>query len=259
MLSVGKEHTVGGDGQWWNPWHCNPEWCVWRACKLRACANSKTLQRLKSTAHAVSHDQTQSQVWKLTCIETSMQSPISILCSLFFHHSQRTWLVWTGWLLPFGGGDAAQLSSLCEGAASLVDVCWLGLCLYVRRRAKLRLYLEQLKKLVPLGPDSTRHTTLSLLKRAKMHIKVFKRKHICRMTKIKCWRNFKKKKMKWKKWNICHVDVIGVYRHLPELKKNMIITTVAAMIKPVFKYSLKHAVLSALFTSSECGRWKIQL
>ncbi|XP_031727277.1 max dimerization protein 4 isoform X2 [Anarrhichthys ocellatus] len=39
------------------------------------------------------------------------------------------------------------------------------------RRAKLRLYLEQLKKLVPLGPDSTRHTTLSLLKRARMHIK----------------------------------------------------------------------------------------
>lgn len=40
------------------------------------------------------------------------------------------------------------------------------------RRAKLRLYLEQLKQLVPLGPDSTRHTTLSLLKRAKTHIKV---------------------------------------------------------------------------------------
>ncbi|XP_033891139.1 max dimerization protein 4-like isoform X1 [Acipenser ruthenus] len=39
------------------------------------------------------------------------------------------------------------------------------------RRAKLRLYLEQLKQLVPLGPDSTRHTTLSLLKRARMHIK----------------------------------------------------------------------------------------
>ncbi|XP_043918831.1 max dimerization protein 4 [Protopterus annectens] len=39
------------------------------------------------------------------------------------------------------------------------------------RRAKLRLYLEQLKQLVPLGPDSTRHTTLSLLKRAKLHIK----------------------------------------------------------------------------------------
>ncbi|CAB1450954.1 unnamed protein product [Pleuronectes platessa] len=39
------------------------------------------------------------------------------------------------------------------------------------RRAKLRLYLDQLKKLVPLGPDSTRHTTLSLLKRARMHIK----------------------------------------------------------------------------------------
>ncbi|XP_018594248.1 max dimerization protein 4-like isoform X2 [Scleropages formosus] len=39
------------------------------------------------------------------------------------------------------------------------------------RRAKLRLYLEELKQLVPLGPDSSRHTTLSLLKRAKMHIK----------------------------------------------------------------------------------------
>ncbi|XP_062981973.1 max dimerization protein 4 isoform X2 [Elgaria multicarinata webbii] len=39
------------------------------------------------------------------------------------------------------------------------------------RRAKLRLYLEELKQLVPLGADSTRHTTLSLLKRAKMHIK----------------------------------------------------------------------------------------
>lgn len=59
-----------------------------------------------------------------------------------------------------------------------------GLCLCVCRRAKLRLYLEQLKKLVPLGPDSTRHTTLSLLKRAKMHIKVFQLKR-CHVTKIK--------------------------------------------------------------------------
>uniref|UniRef100_A0A8D2KTS9 MAX dimerization protein 4 n=1 Tax=Varanus komodoensis TaxID=61221 RepID=A0A8D2KTS9_VARKO len=39
------------------------------------------------------------------------------------------------------------------------------------RRAKLRLYLEELKQLVPLGADTHRHTTLSLLKRAKMHIK----------------------------------------------------------------------------------------
>ncbi|XP_060690513.1 max dimerization protein 4 [Hemiscyllium ocellatum] len=39
------------------------------------------------------------------------------------------------------------------------------------RRAKLRLYLEQLKELVPLGPDCSRHTTLSLLKRARTHIK----------------------------------------------------------------------------------------
>ncbi|XP_048826981.1 max dimerization protein 4-like [Brienomyrus brachyistius] len=39
------------------------------------------------------------------------------------------------------------------------------------RRAKLRLYLEELKQLVPLGPESSRHTTLSLLKKARVHIK----------------------------------------------------------------------------------------
>ncbi|KAK3514770.1 hypothetical protein QTP70_030390, partial [Hemibagrus guttatus] len=39
------------------------------------------------------------------------------------------------------------------------------------RRAHLRLCLERLKSLVPLGPDSNRHTTLSLLMKAKDHIK----------------------------------------------------------------------------------------
>ncbi|MBN3290304.1 MAD1 protein, partial [Polypterus senegalus] len=39
------------------------------------------------------------------------------------------------------------------------------------RRAHLRLCLERLKSLVPLGPDSNRHTTLSLLMKAKVHIK----------------------------------------------------------------------------------------
>lgn len=40
------------------------------------------------------------------------------------------------------------------------------------RRAHLRLCLERLKSLVPLGPDANRHTTLSLLMKAKDHIKV---------------------------------------------------------------------------------------
>uniref|UniRef100_A0A8B9PBL9 MAX dimerization protein 1 n=1 Tax=Apteryx owenii TaxID=8824 RepID=A0A8B9PBL9_APTOW len=44
------------------------------------------------------------------------------------------------------------------------------LCLFYRR-AHLRLCLEKLKGLVPLGPESSRHTTLSLLKKAKLHIK----------------------------------------------------------------------------------------
>ncbi|NXG60550.1 MAD1 protein, partial [Hemiprocne comata] len=39
------------------------------------------------------------------------------------------------------------------------------------RRAHLRLCLEKLKGLVPLGPAAGRHTTLSLLTKAKLHIK----------------------------------------------------------------------------------------
>ncbi|CAH2322525.1 max-interacting 1 isoform X2 [Pelobates cultripes] len=39
------------------------------------------------------------------------------------------------------------------------------------RRAHLRLCLERLKDLIPLESDSTRHTTLGLLNKAKMHIK----------------------------------------------------------------------------------------
>ncbi|XP_044294386.1 max-interacting protein 1 isoform X3 [Varanus komodoensis] len=39
------------------------------------------------------------------------------------------------------------------------------------RRAHLRLCLERLKLLIPLGPDCTRHTTLGLLNKAKAHIK----------------------------------------------------------------------------------------
>ncbi|XP_008315665.1 max-interacting protein 1 isoform X1 [Cynoglossus semilaevis] len=39
------------------------------------------------------------------------------------------------------------------------------------RRAHLRLCLERLKALIPLGPDCNRHTTLGLLNKAKAHIK----------------------------------------------------------------------------------------
>lgn len=43
---------------------------------------------------------------------------------------------------------------------------------FVCRRAHLRLCLERLKALIPLGPDCNRHTTLGLLNKAKAHIKV---------------------------------------------------------------------------------------
>ncbi|XP_026092065.1 max-interacting protein 1-like isoform X2 [Carassius auratus] len=39
------------------------------------------------------------------------------------------------------------------------------------RRAHLRLCLERLKALIPLGAESSRHTTLGLLNKAKAHIK----------------------------------------------------------------------------------------
>ncbi|NWR55435.1 MAD1 protein, partial [Bucorvus abyssinicus] len=39
------------------------------------------------------------------------------------------------------------------------------------RRAHLRLCLEKLKGLVPLGPDASKPTTLSLLTKAKLYIK----------------------------------------------------------------------------------------
>lgn len=40
------------------------------------------------------------------------------------------------------------------------------------RRAQLRRCLDQLKQQVPLSVDTSRHTTLSLLHRARQHIKV---------------------------------------------------------------------------------------
>lgn len=46
---------------------------------------------------------------------------------------------------------------------------WFRLCY---SRAHLRQCLEQLKEMVPLGPEASRHTTLGLLTRAKRFIKV---------------------------------------------------------------------------------------
>lgn len=41
-----------------------------------------------------------------------------------------------------------------------------------RRRAQLKRCLEQLKQQMPLGADCARYTTLSLLRRARVHIQV---------------------------------------------------------------------------------------
>lgn len=44
--------------------------------------------------------------------------------------------------------------------------------IYLCRRAHLRICLERLKDMVPLGSDTSRHTTLGLLTKAKRFIKV---------------------------------------------------------------------------------------
>ena len=56
--------------------------------------------------------------------------------------------------------------------------------LFFYRRAQLRTCLEKLKDLVPLGPESARHTTLGLLTRAKHFIKVSKRSLIIHLFDI---------------------------------------------------------------------------
>lgn len=43
---------------------------------------------------------------------------------------------------------------------------------FPHRRAQLKRCLEQLKQQMPLGADCARYTTLSLLRRARMHIQV---------------------------------------------------------------------------------------
>uniref|UniRef100_A0A452EMJ8 MAX interactor 1, dimerization protein n=1 Tax=Capra hircus TaxID=9925 RepID=A0A452EMJ8_CAPHI len=52
-----------------------------------------------------------------------------------------------------------------SGSSNTTAEVWKG------QRAHLRLCLERLKVLIPLGPDCTRHTTLGLLNKAKAHIK----------------------------------------------------------------------------------------
>lgn len=53
------------------------------------------------------------------------------------------------------------------------DSIFLFITIIHSRRAHLRNCLEKLKEIVPLGPESNRHTTLGLLTKAKAFIKVY--------------------------------------------------------------------------------------
>ncbi|XP_064353913.1 max dimerization protein 1 [Dromaius novaehollandiae] len=76
-------------------------------------------------------------------------------------------------LLPYGGGgkDGEALRRRAKAKKSSSSSRSTHNEMEKNRRAHLRLCLEKLKGLVPLGPESSRHTTLSLLKKAKLHIK----------------------------------------------------------------------------------------
>nr|XP_048271278.1 max dimerization protein 4 [Myodes glareolus] len=94
--------------------------------------------------------------WSAAAIYIDLSGPIGLL-ALY-----KEPLLFVLWLLGLEVSPVSLSLSLNRSSHNELEK---------HRRAKLRLYLEQLKQLVPLGPDSTRHTTLSLLKRAKMHIK----------------------------------------------------------------------------------------
>lgn len=66
------------------------------------------------------------------------------------------------------GGCAGETTPLGKAGTRTLSAVVPSPC----RRAHLRLCLEKLKGLVPLGPEAGRHTTLSLLTKAKLHIKV---------------------------------------------------------------------------------------
>ncbi|XP_046449455.1 max dimerization protein 1-like isoform X1 [Daphnia pulex] len=66
------------------------------------------------------------------------------------------------------------------------------------RRAQLRTCLEKLKDLVPLGPESARHTTLGLLTRAKHFIKTLEerdRRHLQHKEQLNREQRFLRRKM----------------------------------------------------------------
>ncbi|GCB61920.1 hypothetical protein scyTo_0011401 [Scyliorhinus torazame] len=67
-------------------------------------------------------------------------------------------------------GSGIILSSVCHAVHLIVRLSTHNE-LEKNRRAHLRLCLERLKELIPLGSECTRHTTLGLLNKAKAHIK----------------------------------------------------------------------------------------
>ncbi|XP_056385465.1 max-interacting protein 1 isoform X2 [Hyla sarda] len=75
-----------------------------------------------------------------------------------------------GYASSFPSSDSMDLHSL-KMKRLKSKRCSSSLGSSTNRRAHLRLCLERLKDLIPLEPDSTRHTTLGLLNKAKLHIK----------------------------------------------------------------------------------------
>ncbi|KAG8432002.1 hypothetical protein GDO86_020502 [Hymenochirus boettgeri] len=84
-----------------------------------------------------------------------------------------------GYASTFPSPETSDLQRLKQRRIKAKKCCSLGINpnrsthneLEKNRRAHLRLCLERLKDLIPLDPDSTRHTTLGLLNKAKLHIK----------------------------------------------------------------------------------------
>nr|XP_044628562.1 max dimerization protein 1 isoform X2 [Equus asinus] len=136
------------------------------------------------------------------------------------------------------------------------------------RRAHLRLCLEKLKGLVPLGPESSRHTTLSLLTKAKLHIKKLEdcdRKAVHQIDQLQREQRHLKRQLEKLGIERIRMDSIGStvssersdsdrVRH-QHLKKG---STGATLIQPEFSEECLHPCLSLLSSPQKKLMWTLK-
>lgn len=109
--------------------------------------------------------------------------------------------------------------------------------LYFCRRAHLRSCLERLKEIVPLGSDTSRHTTLGLLTKAKRFIKVRMKgesKDIFSLF-LRQWEKQTFKIFSWGWWNSS-----GMWNELNFCRHSVILTQIPLGNRKIEQYFYHH-------------------